>query len=158
MKYSALVLSLATSLSAHAASKPLVSCEKIEIFDGTEYKPVRFTDIHVFQTAAGYEAQISVSGQSFSQTDVAVTLETPNSESGKRYREFASFLAPHVRWDDVAEIRVSNVGVKANREDAAGMMIIELFGKDGSTLANSTLANSTLAKMVTVGWSGGRCQ
>ena len=93
----------------------------------------------------GYSAEVSSKGQKTVNRDVK--LETVKVENATQAKEMAAVLAPEVKWSSVAFVRVGNVGVKANGQDAAGMMLFELMSQDMKSLA-------TLA---TIGWGFGRC-
>jgi hypothetical protein len=93
----------------------------------------------------GYQATVT-SPQGTSVTTDAYMLPADPVKLAM-VKEMTAVMAPEVNWADVVQVIVSNVGVKANKDDGAGIFIFDLQTKDGATLA----------KLATVGWGFGRC-
>lgn len=150
------VFAFFAGLQAASATSPApeMSCLDVQSFqqsdDGSgSFVPTSVSVVIVKSTQGqyGYTALLT-DGQSNKQVEVKdVKIASFAADKVTQAKEMAEIMLPNVKWSDVQTVRVGNVGVKANQDDAAGVMVYELVAKD----------NSVLGKLVTMGWSFGRC-
>lgn len=146
------MLSLFTSAAMAAKATPIMVCNQIEVFEQDDNGNGTFQPndlvIEVFTAkngTHGYEGVFTSKSGTHSDLDVDVQNVPPSDLSN--VQDMASILAPQVKWSDVKDVRVGNIGVQANLQDAGGVMIFELI--DAKKVV--------LAKIFQMGWAYGRC-
>jgi hypothetical protein len=149
-KYLLILFSLTFSATTRAATQ--MNCDDIEIYEqdqngnGTFIKVELSISIEDDSAAPhGFRAKISAQGQTKEVKDVKI-LQTPGAQS-QVILDLAKYLLPKLDPADIQNVRIGNVGVKANEQDANGIYIFDLLGADGRLLG----------KLLAVGWSYGRC-
>ena len=158
MKFALAALALLIAAPAFANQTvpvPYATCENLHLMEIGDDSSIRMkpTGITVKvepargQSQYGYQATISSPQGSSTTTDVYMLPASPGHQLDQ-VKQMAAVMAPEVDWNDVAQVIVSNVGVKANRDDAAGIYLFDLQKKDGTTLV----------KLATYGWGFGRCE
>jgi len=154
MNYLFLALSVfALALPASAGdSKPVVSCMNADFYQpGEDGKPVfqpsgmSIVVSPLAQTEYGYTAVISGRGQTYENPDTQV--QTVTADKSGEIKGLSTALLSDLNWENVAFVRTANVGVKANRDDAAGIKIFELLDKN----------QAILGAVATIGWGFARC-
>lgn len=138
--------------SASAAAPQNLSCKNIELVQQDDSGKTSFspTGISVLiekssEGKFGYKAVISSGSQIAIEKDVKI--ETALGKQASQVKELASVMLPEMKWDEVHSVRMGNVGVSANLQDAGGLYIFELISANGTVLG----------KLATVGWGFGRC-
>lgn len=147
-----LIFSAVFFLQTHAQAS-VISCSQLDTYEQDEkgngyFQPSDIT-VEVIASATGpygFQAIITSGTQTLTETDVDVSTLAASAVN-LNLEELVQLVLPQLTWQDVKSVRVGNIGVKANRDDAAGIMLYELF--DGN--------NVTLGKVATIGWSFGRC-
>jgi|GEM_PF-4127966 len=148
---SVLTLFALTSSAVGAASQNL-SCKNIELVQQDDSGKTSFSPTGISVSIEkssdgkfGYKALISSGNQTVVEKDVKI--ETALGNQATQVKELASVMLPTMKWEEVHSVRVGNVGVSANLQDAGGLYIFELVSAKGTVLG----------KLATVGWGFGRC-
>lgn len=140
-------------VSAMAHANPVLVCKDIEIGEprpgeGFHFRPSGVS-VEVAASAKGKRGFIATMSSADSvkvETDVAFSVELP--AIADEAQQIAEIAFPEVKFASVAKVRVANVGVQANQDDAAGIVLYQLVGKDERAIA-------TLGRF---GWGVVRCK
>lgn len=141
------------ALAPPPLSPYVMECNNVKFFvpeenGGGRFEPSDFT-IKIRSSSEGlrgYVADLQRGSETAKELDVEIT--EPAKESVNPVDEFIELAVPTIRWSDVATVRVGEVGVKQNQDDAGGMAIFELYDKN----------KALLGKVAQIGWGFGVCQ
>lgn len=146
------LIALLSTPQAPAAAAPELHCSKMEVYNVDEegngkFEPMDLT-VGIYAAEAGGHVAYLFSGDGKKEIkDVKLTTEAADEGRHALAREVSELFFPNVKWEQVSELRIGNVGVEANLQDAAGIMVFEMLSAE----------KAVLGKFATVGWGFARC-
>jgi hypothetical protein len=145
-------VSLAGFSSAKAGSMPAeMSCSKVQMLSiETGKLEPKMSDLELVvyasrQGVRGLVAELKTAGQTRFEKDVEISVFI--GQQMNHVKELTSVVLPKLDFSKVKSVRAANIGVKASRDDGAGILIFELRAEDGTVLG----------KPLQIGWGGGLC-
>lgn len=128
-----------------------LNCGDLQVLDydaaGNPVFKASGVDVEIVPDASGVRGLIAVfteKGAKRVEKDVEVSTV---AKADVEIEELVQLARPDIAWADVVNVEIGNVGVKANLDDAGGMLIYAL--KDASGVE--------LGKVLQIGWGFGKC-
>ncbi len=156
MKYLGLVMVLLVSNLCYA-QLAVLNCETASVvsdFDEITGVP-NFEDVKAdlfvvpsLNAKYGFRASYIQDGQKIEVLDTQYTVEPFSRRKNSDIADLVEAILPNVKLKDIKTIGTANIGVDANQDDQAGMLLTNLFASDGSLLGVVGL----------FGWAPAKCK
>lgn len=128
-----------------------LTCGNVQMLDydanGNPIFNASGTDIEIRADVVGVRgwiAEFNTAGKKEVQTDVELSTV---AISDLDIADLVALTRPDITFSDITSVQVGNIGVQANTDDGAGMMIFALLDVQGRELG----------KVMQIGWGAGRC-